>query len=266
MTDTLNLADRLLELGTHYRDLGRAGDAHEVLSRLLSFRTLPPEIACQAQVALAEIHLARRRYRKARRHLAAALQIEGALGTEAARLHYLMAVACREDDQGNLRRSAIYYGRSLELDPDDVRCRGEYGLVLLHLGRTEEGLKHLERAHDEAPNDLDTLSRRLRGLRRAGRLDEARTLLRQSRFRFPRNPRYEKLATDFQFQILRQEQEFARLQADPLTDADAPVLLPFVRHEAHDGPRRPALFRRAGIRKLRSRDESSGPGTRADGE
>lgn len=261
MPDTLNLADRLLALGAHYRELGRAHDAQTVFARLLSHRTLPADVACQAQVALAEIQIARRRYKKARRHLAAALQAEAG----SARLHYLMAVACREDDQGNLRRAAVYYGRALELDPDDHRCRGEYGLVLLHLGRTDEGLGHLAKAREDAPEDLDTLARHLLGLRRAGKLDEARALLRKARFRFPRQAKFEKLAADFQFQILRQEQEFARLQSEQLTDGDGPVLLPFVRHAAHDGPPRPALFRRAGIRKLR-RPEAGGPGVKADEE
>lgn len=259
MTEPLNLADRLLALGTHYRDLGRAQDANNVLSRLLAFRTLPPEVACQAQVTLAEIQLRARKYKRARRHLAAALQVDAANP----RLHYLMANACREEDQGNLRRASIYYARSLELDADDVRCRGEYGLVLIHLGRTEEGLEHLARAQREAPHDLEVLERRLRGLRRAGRIDEARHLLQQSRFQFPRQPRFEKLARDFQFQILRQDQEFARLQEETMTDGEAPVLLPFVRHDAHNGPPRPAHFRRAGIRKMR-RSEEPGSEPRVD--
>src|SRR5262245_30848078 len=65
MTPTLNLADRLLALGTHFRDLGRPHDAHDIFSRLLGFRTLPVEVACQAQLALAEIALKRRRYKTA---------------------------------------------------------------------------------------------------------------------------------------------------------------------------------------------------------
>jgi tetratricopeptide (TPR) repeat protein len=263
MTPTLNLADRLLALGTHFRDLGRPHDAHDIFSRLLGFRTLPVEVACQAQLALAEIALKRRRYKTARRHLAAVLQSESA----DARVNYLMAVACREDDQGNFRRAAIYYARSLELDPTDVRCRGEYGLVLLQLGRTEEGLDHLAQAHDEAPDDLDTLARRLRGLRQAGKLEEARVVLRQTRFRFRHNPAFEKLSRDFQFQIVRQEQEFARLQAQQMTDGDGPVLLPFVRHEAHESLPRPTLLGRPRIRKLRRPGgPDNEPGTNADGE
>lgn len=262
MMETLNLADRLLALGILYRELGRPQDAHDVLTRLLNFRTLSPDIACLAQVTLAELHLKVRRFKKARRHLAAALQVDG----NNARLHYLMATACREDDMGNLRRAIVYFARSLELDPSDVRCRGEYGLTLLHLGRTDEGLEHLTRAHAEAPHDLEALDRRLRGLRRAGRLDEAQELLRQNRFRFPRHPRFEKLVRDFQFQILRQEQEFARLQSEPMSDGTAPVLLPFVRHEAHDRLPRPAYFRRASIRKLRRNEDRVDPNTQTERE
>jgi tetratricopeptide (TPR) repeat protein len=262
MNQTLNLTDRLLALGTHYRDLGRAQDAHDIFSRLLDFRTLPVEVACQAQLALAEIALKRRKFKKARRHLAAVLQAE----TADPHANYLMAVACREDDQGNLRRAAIYYARSLELDPTNVRCRGEYGLVLLHLGRTDEGLAHLAQAQNDAPDDIDALGRQVRGLRQAGKTEEAKQVLRRSRFRFRGDARFEKLSRDFQFQIARQEQEYARLQAEQMSDADGPVLLPFVRHEAHDELPRPTLLARPRIRKMPRPGPDSGPEKKADGE
>lgn len=262
MTPTLNMADRLLALGTHYREVGRPQEAHEIFARLLDFRILPPEVACHAQLALAEIALKRRKFKKARRHLVAVLTHE----ETDAHANYLMAVACLEEEQGNHRRAAHFFAKSLEADPTDVKCRGEYGLVLLQLGRTDEGLKHLARATDEAPDDLDALARRLRGLRQAGKLDEARTLLRKARFHFRRSGAFEKLASDFQFQIARQEQEFARLQAEGMTDGETPVLLPFVRHEAHDSLPRPTLLARPRIHKLPQPGADEDPSKKVDSD
>lgn len=237
MNDTLNLADHLLALGNHYHDVGRPQDAHEVLTQLIDFRTLSPQIAGQALLVLAEIQLKRRRYKKARRHLTAVL----ACDNDSATTHYLMAVACRED---NLPRRAVrHFARAIELDPTDVKCRGEYGQHLIQVGRTDDGIEHLLRAREDAPNDLDALGRLVAGLRQAGKLDEARDILRKSRFDFPRSAAFDKMARDFQFQILRQQQEFDRLQAEAMTNGDKPMLLPFTRHEAHESLPRPKKHR-----------------------
>src|SRR3954447_2164718 len=73
MSRTLNLVDGLLLMGRRHQQLGRARDALTILARLASFRELPREVAEETQARLGEIQLRRRKYHRARRHLAAAL-------------------------------------------------------------------------------------------------------------------------------------------------------------------------------------------------
>jgi tetratricopeptide (TPR) repeat protein len=155
-----------------------------------------------------------------------------------------MARACHAEGRGDLRRAAGHYRRTLELDPDNVAALLEAGLLALHLGRSDEGLGWLRRALELAPDEPGTLARVARGLSQAGRADEARAALRAALFRRPRDGRFRRLWDDFQFQQLRQRQEFERLQrASDLAFPDGPVLLPFVRpadpatpRPRHDGP------------------------------
>ena len=89
MNTTLNLVDHLLALGRRYQELGRHRDALRLLTRLSGFQELPAEAAEETQARLAEIHLKRRRYVRARRCLTAALRHR----PECARYHYLMGNA-----------------------------------------------------------------------------------------------------------------------------------------------------------------------------
>jgi tetratricopeptide (TPR) repeat protein len=226
MNPTLNLVDHLLAMGRRYQDLGQGRDALRIFTRLSSFRELPAEAAEEAQVRLAELQIKRRKYGRARRHLAIALRFQ----PDSARYHYLMAGALRAGDRGNLEKAAGYYRRSLELDPENVKCRAEFGLAAVRLGQTEEGLASLRQAVERAPDDADVVGKLAKGLRLAGRSDEARAALRAALFRNPRAPRFRKLWSEYQYQHLRREQEAGRMgRKGPRANNDEPVLLPFLR-------------------------------------
>jgi tetratricopeptide (TPR) repeat protein len=226
MKPTLNLVDHLLALGRRYQDLGQGKDALRIFTRLSSFRELPAEAAEEAQVRLAELQLKRRKYGRARRHLAIALRFQ----PDSARYHYLMAGALRAGDRGNLERAAEHYRRSLKLDPENVKCLVEYGLVAVRLGQTEEGLARLRQAVERAPDEVEVVGKLAKGLRLAGRSDEARAVLRAALFRNPRVPRFRQLWNEYQYQHLRREQEAGRMDRSRLRSYDGePVLLPFLR-------------------------------------
>jgi tetratricopeptide (TPR) repeat protein len=231
MKPTINLVDQLLVLGRRYQDLGRGRDALRIFTRLTGFRELPAQAAEEAQVRLAELLIKRRNYRRARRHLAIALRFQ----PDNARYHYLLAGALRAEDRGNLEEAAEHYRRALELDPDNVKCLVEYGLLAVRRGRTEEGLASLRRALERAPNDAEVVAKMAKGLRLAGRSDEARAALRAALFRNPRSPRFRKLWDEYQAQHLRREQEAARMNRQRLRGRDdGPVLLPFVGYTTKD--------------------------------
>jgi tetratricopeptide (TPR) repeat protein len=227
MTITLNLVDHLLALGRKYQEIGRFTDAESVLGRLTRFGELPTATAEEAQARLADLHMRRRKYARARRCLAAAM----AHGPDNARYHLLMATALQADDRGDLQRADEHYVRSLELDPKQVKCQSDSGLLAVRLGRTEEGLTRLRQAVEQAPEDVDALRKLVKGLRLADRGDEARSAIRAGLFRNSRNPRFRKLWQDFQFKQLRRSQQSKRRVRSPHADGE-PVLLPFRRPEA----------------------------------
>jgi tetratricopeptide (TPR) repeat protein len=233
MTPTLNLVDHLLSLGRRYQDLGRNRDALRILGRLAAFRELPAAAAEEAQARLAEIQLKRRKYERARRHLAAALRHSPGSG----RYHYLMATSVRAEDRGDLERAAEHYRRSLELDPEQPKCLGEWGLLAVKMGETDEGLAHLRRATELEPDSPEAVARLAKGLRLAGYADEARATLRAALFRNPRAAKFRQLWAEFQLRQLRRRQQAARgPRPAPHARDQEPVLLPFVRADrAHLG-------------------------------
>src|SRR5262249_4974 len=131
-----------------------------------------------------------------------------------------------------LQSAAEHYRKSLQLDPRQPRCLGEFGLLALRLGQTEEGLTCLRRAVELAPDDADAVGRLVKGLEHLDGPDEARAILRAALFRNPRDSRFRKLWNDFRFQQLREAQETERHRKALVDSAgDGPVLLPFVRPE-----------------------------------
>jgi Tfp pilus assembly protein PilF len=226
MMPNLNLVDRVLALGRRYQEVGRHRDAVTVFTRLSRFRYLPAEAAEEMQSRLAEIHLHRRKYKHARRHLTAALRHQ----PDNARYHYLLATALQAAEGDDLQRAGEHYRRALELDPGHIKCLADYGLLLLRLGQTEEGLTHLREAAERAPDDIEVLGKLVKGLRLTGQNDEARSRLQVALFRNARSARFQKLWNEFRFQQARRRRDSERLRnGDGATEGEQPILLPFIR-------------------------------------
>jgi tetratricopeptide (TPR) repeat protein len=244
MDATLNLFDRALALGRRYQELGRVGDAAKVLMRLAGFRDLPPATAEETRARLGEMELKRRRYARARRHLAAALTHR----PDSARYHFLLATAFREDDRVNPERAVEHYRRSLEIDPTQVKCLCDFGTLLVRVGQTEEGLVHLRRAVELAPDDAEAAGRLVKALRLAGQHDAAREAARSGLFRNPHSSRFLRIWQDHQFRMLRRQQLATRRSGKlRATAADEPALLPFIRRDDPSpmpAPHFPRLARR----------------------
>ncbi len=226
MMATLNLVDRVLAMGRRYQEVGRHRDAVAILTRLSHFRFLPAEAAEETQARLAEIQLKRRKFKCARRHLTAALRHQ----PDNVRYHYLLATALQADESGDLERAGEHYRRALELDPGHVKCLADYGLWLLKMGQTEEGLDRLRQAAERAPEDVEILGKLVKGLRLSGQSEEARAVLQIAMFRNARSPRFHKLWNEYRFQQARRRSDNERRQRDESSeDGEQPILLPFVR-------------------------------------
>jgi tetratricopeptide (TPR) repeat protein len=225
MSKTLNLVNHLLSTGRNCQQLGLDRQALRIFGRLGEFRRLPDEAAREIHARLADLHLAHHRYAEARRHLAALLA--GRPGD--ARAHYQMAQALDLDDDGDADRARDHYRRSLQLQPDQPDCLGDYGLLCLALGDDEEGLRALRRGVELAPDDPETVGKLVEGLCQIGRGDEARLTLRAALFRNSRHTGFRKLWSDFRFQELSEAQAAERRRGlDRIALADGPIVLPFV--------------------------------------
>lgn len=239
MSTTLNLTELLLARGILLQDLGRDQDALAAFEHLATFRDLSPEVAEEAHVRRAEILLKQRKFRQARRHLAAAIVQQ----PQSARYHHLMATALREDDRTDPHRAADHYRRSLERDPSQAGRWAEFGLLALRLGQTDDGLGALRRAAELAPNEPEVIASLVQGLREVGRADEARAALTAALFRNPRDHRFKTLWSDFRFRQLREEQDAERLAAFADAAQGGPRILPFRRQRSAFGSRRGDLKR-----------------------
>ena len=174
------------------------------------------------------MQLQRRRYRQARRHLAIALLYR----PECARYHYLMADSLVRGRHAEPRRAIEHYRESLELDPDQPRCRADLGRLLVRQGQVAQGLAELRQAAEQSPDDPDIVKGLIWSLCRDHRSREALDVLRTARFRNPRDDRFRQLHNDFMFRRLRARQRAERRAESIWSNGDGAVLLPFVQPEA----------------------------------
>jgi superkiller protein 3 len=92
------------------------------------------------------------------------LEKAGAAGSAGA--HQNLALAY--EDQGKLDDAAKHYVQALELQPDDVMTRANYGLLLLKQEKPQQAVRELEQARDGAKSNRAALLAIGNGLRRAG--------------------------------------------------------------------------------------------------
>lgn len=220
---TLNLVERLLHSARNLHEHGQHQAAAKLFARLTGLGDLPREVAEEAHVRLAEIHLDNDRLKQARRHLTAALAHE----PDCAHYHYLLAIAVEDDPNCDPKRAGVHYRRGLRLDPDHADYQCDYGLYAIRNGQTRAGLTALRRAVKLAPDEPTILGRVAEALRQADKADEAKDLLRAALFRQPRDPRFRDLWNRHQFSALHAAQN--RTNERYATVKDEPVILPFPR-------------------------------------
>lgn len=92
--------------------------------------------------------------------------LERASASGSAGAHQNLALAY--EDQGNLNKAAEHYASALQLQPDDVMTRANYGLLLLKQEKPEDAVRQLEQARDGAKGNRPALLAIGNGLRRAG--------------------------------------------------------------------------------------------------
>jgi Tfp pilus assembly protein PilF len=248
MSMTLNFVDCLLARGRQYQKLGCIDAALNLFTRISSLRTLGSDSSEDVQVRLAELHLGRKQYAQARRHLSAAL----ARQPDNARYHYLLATAYDQDEEADPQDACRHYHLSLRIDPDQPDCLSDFGLLILSFGEEAEALRSLRRAAELAPADSEILAKLVEGLCELDKVDEARRLLQAGLFRTNHDPDFRRLWNDFQFQQLQATQSNDLNTRWGVPRKDKPILLPFAR------PKR-AKIRPAVASKVIRHDDASPP-------
>jgi tetratricopeptide (TPR) repeat protein len=223
MSKTLNLVDRLVTLARTRLRRGQTDSALRVLRNLSAFPDLPAHAEPATLVRFAAVLLRLRHFRKARRHLLAALVRRPA----DARAHALLARALAHIPTVEPARALRHYRRALRMEPARPRWRAAYGRLLVKAGRTDDGLAQLRQAAADAPDDFRLLGGLVAALGHAGQGDEAERVLQAAGFRHGRNLRFQALRDRLRFRELRRRQTAERKLA-PATSAPA-VILPFLR-------------------------------------
>lgn len=221
MSRTLNLVECLLTAARKLHQNGQHARALDLLSRLSRLRNLPDAVAEEAHALLGELYFRQDRFRKARRHLTAALLYR----PDSADYHFRMAQAIEVDPDSRPERARCFYRRALELDPSNAQRWLDYGLYLLDLAVTKRGLRALRRAYALGAADPDLVGRVTRALRQEGLHDEAATKLRRCLFANPGDRRFRALWDEHQFALLSEQQRARRTNA--AGGFGAPLLLPF---------------------------------------
>jgi tetratricopeptide (TPR) repeat protein len=222
MGASINLLERLLSQGRRLLELGRRGDARRRLEKLLAFQEAPAEMRVEAHRLMADLHLDGQCYRKARRHLLAAL----GLAPDTAETHYQLGVAFDLDPNIEPKRAARHFKKAVELEPDNARYWSGYGQICVRRGKEKSAFGAFVAAADLAPMDLDVLDEVTEGLCFLGREEDARAVLMAARFRLGHTTELEQLWNRFRFlQLHRRQQADRRRKALAAGEA---VVIPFV--------------------------------------
>jgi tetratricopeptide (TPR) repeat protein len=103
--------------------------------------------------------------------------LERALQLDRSHVNARFELASALMDKGDLKDAAGLFSEYVEAVPDDADARLNLGNCLTRLGRHDEALQHLEKAHATAPSDR-TVAGLAAALRDAGDLDACERLLK----------------------------------------------------------------------------------------
>lgn len=222
MNPSINLLERLLAQGRRLLDMGRRIDARRRLEKLLAFAEVTEAQRVEAHRMLGEIYADAQCFRKARRHLVAAL----GLNPNSAEIHFQLALTLDLDPDIEPKRAAKHFRKALENKPDEARYWSGYGQICLRLGKDKAAYGAFIAAADLAPNEIDIIDEIADGLCFLSREEEARSVLMAARFRLGHAADLERLWNRFRFLELHRKQQAAR-RSKELAEGAA-VILRFV--------------------------------------
>jgi len=230
MNAAINLIDHLMSQSRRLVYMGRRVEARRRLDKVLAFPEVSANLRVEAHRLLAEIHLDSQCYRKARRHLLAALGLD----PESAEIHFQLATVLDLEPDMPPKRAAKYFRKALELKPDEARYWSGFGQICLRLGREKAAYGAFVAAADLAPMDTAIIDEIADGMCFLGREEDARAVLMAARFRLGHSTELEQLWNRFRFLQLQRTQQ-AEHRREALANGEA-VVLAFVPAKATGEP------------------------------
>jgi tetratricopeptide (TPR) repeat protein len=211
VSDPFPLADHLLSRSRLMLQVGRPRAARRFLRRLTSHPDFAPRTRAEAHRRLSEIDLVAGRFRRARRHLVAAIRLR----RHADELYFEYARAIEADPNGDPRKAVSALRVAVGIDPFEVRSWALLGHMAAAAGDLKLALKALRRAVRLRPEPVEVLADVVKGFLDLGRRSEARAVLSAARFRARRDARITGLWDWFRFDQAVREQRSQRLPSGP---------------------------------------------------
>lgn len=228
MSDSLPLADHLLNRGRRLLRLGQSAEARRLFRRLLGHTDLSKRLRADVLSHLAGIEFDAGRFRRARRLLTTAIR----LCRHADELYVEYARAASADPDADPRLAVRALRRAVGIDPSESRSWAALGSAAVKAGEDALARKAFRCAARLRPEQADLLQEIADGLIAIGRVGEARELLVAARFRAPTDAAITAVWDQFRFS------ETARRQRRGQNDGTA--ILPFVMIEHQTADSQPA--------------------------
>jgi tetratricopeptide (TPR) repeat protein len=159
--------------------IGRKADARRLLRNVSRQSNPSHRLRADAFCLLAEIELDAGRFRRARRHLAAAIRLR----RHADELYVAYSRAVQADPNADPRLAVKAMRRAVGIDPFEPRSWAALGTAALNSGDTLLACKAFRRAARLRPDDFDTLSEIADGFLNLDLEGDARAVLTAARFR-----------------------------------------------------------------------------------
>lgn len=164
------------------RSMAAHGQRRDTLTRLRNLLARPelsPLVACEAHRLAGQLLFDGEKYRDARRQLRKSAELDASQ----ARTFFLWGLAYENDPHGCDLRAANKYYQASQLEPDNASYRAYFGRAAIRADRVSRGVRELLKAAKQAPGDMAVIRLVAEGLIEARRLDEAKRVLNQARFR-----------------------------------------------------------------------------------
>jgi tetratricopeptide (TPR) repeat protein len=218
MNEPIPLADRLFIRARRLLDVGQTSAAARLLRRLASQTELRVSLRAVAHQLMGQFELTAQRFRRARRHFAAAIRLQ----PHDAETYFRYAAAVEADPDGEPRKGWAALRRAVGINAFEPRYWAALGRAALRMGERKRAIRAFRRAAGLRPETVEQLAEIVTGFVSLGRRREAAAILTAARFRDPRNAALQQLQDRFRFERAREAQQMAHRRL-----AGGSAILPF---------------------------------------